>query len=134
MAFDFGLRRIGVAVGNPLLGSATALAPLAAHDGVPDWGRIRRLLEEWQPQRLLIGLPLNMDGSASDMSAQAERFSRRLHGRYRLPCEMVDERLSSVEARARLAEGQHAFDAAAAGVDSEAARIVLEAWFAAQAR
>jgi putative holliday junction resolvase len=132
VAFDFGLHRIGVAVGNELLGSATALPALAARDGVPDWQSIAKLLLAWQPRCLLVGLPLNMDGSPSDMSARAERFARRLHGRYQLPCEMMDERLTSREARSQMALGRRANDSRETGVDSEAASLILEAWFAAR--
>ena len=130
LAFDYGLRTIGIAVGNELLGSATALAPLAARDGVPDWECIRRLLKEWKPGLLLVGLPLNMDGSPSEMSTRAGRFARRLHGRFEIECQMMDERLSSFEARSRLAELGHNAAQTAAAVDSEAARIILESWFA----
>lgn len=130
MAFDFGLRCIGVAVGNELLGSASALTPLAAREGVPDWQGVQRLLGQWQPRLLLVGLPLNMDGSPSDMSQRAERFARRLHGRFGLPCEMVDERLSSFEARTRLYERGQSAAQTEAHVDSEAACIILETWFA----
>ena len=95
LAFDYGLRRIGVAVGNALTGTATALPVLPARDGVPDWERIRRLIGEWGPVLLLVGLPLNMDGTPSAMSERAARFSRRLHGRFGIRCELMDERLSS---------------------------------------
>ena len=126
LAFDFGLRTIGVAVGNALLGSASALAPLTARDGVPDWERVRRLLEEWKPELLLVGLPLNMDDTPSDMSARAERFARRLSGRFGITSEMMDERLSSFEARSRVDDY-----APNVALDSIAACLILESWFAA---
>lgn len=126
LAFDYGLRRIGVALGNPLTGSARPLAPLAARDGVPDWEQVRRLFAEWSPARVLVGLPLNMDGTDSAMSERAARFMRRLHGRFGVRCELVDERLSTFEARERLREGN-----AKATLDSVAACIILEDWFAA---
>lgn len=126
LAFDFGLRNIGVAVGNRLTGTARALAPLRARDGVPDWSAIARLLEDWKPERLLVGLPLNMDDSESEMSARAARFARRLEGRYTLPCELVDERLSSFEARGLIAGA-----GAKSSRDSVAASLVLETWLAA---
>lgn len=128
LAFDYGLRTIGVAVGNALLGSASALAPLTARDGVPDWERVRRLLEEWKPELLLVGLPLNMDDTPSDMSARAERFARRLSGRFDIASEMMDERLSSFEARSRVDDYPPNV-----ALDSIAACLILESWFAARA-
>jgi len=125
LGFDFGLKRIGVAVGNGVTATASALAPLRANEGNPDWEAVRRLLEEWKPQRLVVGLPLNMDGTPSEMSARAERFGRRLEGRFNLRCEMVDERLSTFEARGRLAGS-----GSDASRDSVAACVVLESWFA----
>jgi putative Holliday junction resolvase len=95
LCFDFGLKRIGVAVGNGVTATASALAPLRANEGNPDWEAVSRLLEEWKPQRLVVGLPLNMDGTPGEMSARAERFARRLEGRFNLRCEMMDERLST---------------------------------------
>lgn len=133
LAFDYGLRRIGVAVGNELLARASALPALPARDGVPDWSKVRSIIDEWQPQRLVVGLPLNMDDTPSDMSARAERFARRLQGRFGLPCDLVDERLSSAEARSRLADRGYSVEQRLDAVDSEAARIILEAWFSAQA-
>jgi putative Holliday junction resolvase len=127
LAFDYGLRNIGVAVGNPLTGTARALAPLKARDGVPDWAAVERLLGEWKPGRLLVGLPLNMDDTPSEMSERASRFARRLEGRFRVPCELVDERLSSFEARGLIVEA-----GSRASRDSVAASLILETWLAMQ--
>lgn len=124
LGFDFGLKRIGVAVGNPITGTASALAPLRANEGSPDWDAVRRLLDEWKPGRLVVGLPLNMDGTPSEMSARAERFARRLEGRFHVGCDMMDERLSSFEARGLIAESGRD-----ASTDSVAACLVLESWF-----
>lgn len=128
LAFDYGLRTIGVAVGNALLGSASALAALTARDGVPDWERVQRLLAEWKPDLLLVGLPLNMDDTPSDMSARAERFARRLTGRFGIASEMMDERLSSFEARSLVDD--YAQNVA---LDSIAACLILQSWFATRA-
>lgn len=125
LAFDYGLRRIGVAIGNPVSTTARALAPLPARDGVPDWEQVRRLLAEWAPAVVLVGLPLNMDGTPSAISERAGRFARRLHGRFGIRCELVDERLSTFEARERARGG-----AGRAALDSIAACIILESWFA----
>lgn len=125
LGFDFGLKRIGVAVGNGVTATATALAPLRAQDGIPDWEAVRKLLDEWKPAHLVVGLPLNMDGTPSEMSARAERFARRLEGRFNLRCALMDERLSSFEARGLIAESGRE-----ASTDSVAACLVLESWFA----
>jgi putative Holliday junction resolvase len=128
LAFDYGLRRIGVAAGNTEVGTASPLVTLSARDGVPDWERVADLLDEWRPALLLVGLPLNLDGSDSDMAARARRFARRLHGRFGLPCELVDERLSSEAARERLYESGRVPAADRGAVDREAACLILETW------
>ena len=130
MAFDFGLRQIGVAVGNRTTRSAQALSILAVRDGVPRWEEIQDLLEHWQPQRLLVGLPLNMDGSESPMSTRARQFSRRLGGRFSLPVECVDERLTSFAAKSLLAEQGHRGNYRDSGADALAAQLILETWLA----
>ena len=121
MAFDFGTTRVGVAIGQRITGTATPLSVIAARDGIPDWAVIDRLVEEWQPEELVVGLPLNMDGTESDMSVAAEKFSRRLHGRYHKPVHLMDERLSTFEARSFNEPEQ---------VDAIAARLILESWLA----
>lgn len=128
LAFDFGTRSIGVAVGQSLTGSATALKPLKARDGIPDWPQLAALLEEWQPRRLVVGHPLNMDGSESELSRLAAKFGRRLEGRYKLPVALVDERLSSFEARGELlARGRRDFRDA--GVDGLSAALILQSYW-----
>jgi len=137
IAFDHGTRFIGVAAGQSITGTASPLPALAAKDGIPNWDQIAALLKEWQPQRLVVGLPLNMDGTPSEMSQRAEKFARRLHGRFGLPVLTWDERLSSYEARGEMLahskeiRGKQNFRAS--GVDSLSARLILESWFAAQA-
>lgn len=134
IAFDYGTRFIGVAVGQSITRTASPLSALPAKDGIPNWDQIAALLKEWQPQRLVVGLPLNMDGTPSEMSQRAEKFARRLHGRFGLPVETWDERLSSYEARGEmLARDRGNRDFRERGVDSESARLVLEGWFAASA-
>lgn len=129
MAFDFGVRWIGVAVGQSLLGTGSAVARLKARDGIPQWPEIDALLDEWLPQRLVVGLPLNMDGSESEMSLRARKFSRRLDDRFRGDVCLVDERLTSHAAKqGRHARGE-ALDFAGIGVDGDAAVLILEDWF-----
>lgn len=129
LAFDFGLRRIGVAFGQELLGSARPVTMIPARDGIPDWSVIERLLAEWQPDLVVVGLPLNMDGSESDMCARARKFGKRIHGRYHLPVEMMDERLSSFEAKEAVLAAGGSSDFGRHGVDDLAAVVILESWF-----
>lgn len=130
MAFDYGLRRIGVAVGNCLLGTTTPLSVLPAKDGVPDWNVLKRLVDEWTPDLLVVGEPLNMDDSPSELSAQASRFARRLHGRLGIAVVSVDERLSSFEAKMTSREHGHKGDFRRQPVDSLAAELILQTWLA----
>ena len=88
LAFDFGTHRIGVAIGQSILGSAKPLPLLKARDGIPNWGHIQNLIEEWQPQILVIGHPLNMDGSDNPITLLARKFSRKLSGRFHLPIQL----------------------------------------------
>ena len=99
LGFDFGTRNIGVAVGQVITRTATALPQLKARDGIPDWSQLAALIEEWQPDGVVVGIPLNMDGTESPMSQRARKFGKRLHGRYNLPFFPADERLSSFEAK-----------------------------------
>jgi putative holliday junction resolvase len=122
LGFDFGTRRIGVAVGQHITGTATALTTLAAQDGQPDWAEIARLIDTWRPDALVIGLPLALDGGHSEVTRAAERFARRLHGRFRLPVHLHDERLSSHAA-------EHWGEAGTRqDIDAQAARIILQDW------
>lgn len=128
LAFDFGLRQIGVATGNTLLGTTQALPILHAREGIPVWSEVQGLLQEWQPDLLLVGDPLNMDGSCSDSAEKSRKFARRLHGRFGMRVEMVDERLSSFAAKQNLREAGHRGDYKDQPADSEAARLILELW------
>ena len=121
MAFDFGTTKIGIAVGQKITGTATPVAIVKARDGIPRWPVIDQLMEEWQPTVLVVGLPINMDGTESDMSKAATRFSKRLHGRYGIGIELMDERLSSFEAREFETPDQ---------LDAIAAKLILETWLA----
>ena len=134
LGFDYGTRQIGVAVGQNLTGNARPLKELRARDGIPDWNQIQALLKEWEPDALVVGLPLNMDGTASEMSGRAEKFGRRLHGRFQIPVHYVDERLSTFEAKQTLRESGHAGPTSYRDnpVDSIAAALLLETWLAGQ--
>lgn len=134
LAFDFGTQRMGLAWGQNLTASATELPPLPARDGIPDWDRIAALIAEWRPDCLVVGLPLNMDGSISDMARRARKFANRLHERFRLPCYLIDERLTSHAAKAlhRASGGSQHYRKDP--VDSIAARLLLEDWLRSEVR
>lgn len=125
LGFDFGARRIGVAVGQQITAQARPLAVLPTlQNGQPDWARIGKLITEWSPQGVVVGVPRHDDGSSYLITAQAERFARQLHGRFGLRVETADERLSSFEASLRLGHSkQHA------ALDAGAAAVILETWF-----
>ncbi|MYL25981.1 MULTISPECIES: Holliday junction resolvase RuvX [Halomonadaceae] len=130
MAFDFGEKWIGVAVGQEMLGYGSGKARLKARDGIPDWNQVAELVEDWQPDLFLVGLPLNMDGTETWLCHLARKFARRLEGRYHRPATMVDERLTTHEAKQEsLAQGRVP-DHADEGVDRRAAELILETWCA----
>lgn len=132
LGFDFGTTRIGVAIGQSLTGQGRPLAPLKATDGIPNWDMISALVEEWQPDAFVVGLPLNMDGSENEMCQRARKFAKRLHGRYNRPYHMMDERLSSYEAKGQvIAQGGNR-NFKENSVDGLAAQMILESWFAQQ--
>ena len=119
MGFDYGTHRIGVAIGQRITQTASPLAILKARQGQPNWSEIEALIKEWQPEAFVVGLPLHMDDEPSDLSVQAEKFARRLTGRFNLPHTMVEERLSSVEAK-NLSAGD--------AIDDVAAVLILETY------
>ena len=118
LGFDFGTSKIGVAVGQRLTSTASPIGKVRASQGKPNWAAMDRIILEWQPYLLVVGLPLNMDDSKGDMAEAAERFARRMQGRYKIPFEMFDERLSTFEAM------QQQYD----DIDAAAACLILESW------
>ena len=127
MAFDYSARRVGIAVGQSVTRTASPLTVVPSlTNGRPDWRRIECLVEEWQPGLLIIGLPLNMDGTEQETTDGARRFGRALGGRLKLPVEWVDERLSTREADAR---GRAAARRQEDDNDDLAAQVILEGWF-----
>ena len=131
LGFDYGLKRIGVATGQRITTTAATLNPLAARDSVPDWGHVEAVIKEWQPHALLVGLPLNMDDSESEISRLARKFARRLEGRFALPVFMVDERLTSRSARELLADIGERRKGKLPSLDSTAAVLMVEGWLSA---
>ena len=132
IGFDFGTTNIGIAVCQITLGEARPLRPIKASDGVPNWDELERIISEWQPSLAIVGLPLNMDGSESEMCTRARKFARRLDGRFGLKSEMMDERLSSFEAKGTVMQRGGSRDYKHNPVDSIAAKYILESWLAKQ--
>lgn len=129
LAFDYGTRSIGVAVGQTLTQTADELPPMKAKDGIPNWEAVAQLIASWQPDMVLVGLPLNMDGSESELATRAKKFANRLHGRFGVAVEMMDERLSTFSAKGEAMQRGHRGNYREQPVDSIAARLILESWF-----
>jgi len=130
LGFDFGTKRIGVASAQAITGTASPLIPIPARDGIPDWALLDALLAEWKPEALVVGLPLNMDDTESELSHLARKFARRMHARYQLPVFMCDERLSSHSARGLLMDLKGQRRGKLPSLDSTAAVFIAEAWLA----
>ena len=131
LAFDFGLARTGVALGNSITNIATPLCILQSRDEKPDWQGISKLIKEWQPKHLIVGMPLYLDGRKSEMTLRTERFCRQLEGRYALPVATVNEQLSSLEAEQRLKQARQSGrkkKVTKSEIDQLAAAIILESW------
>ncbi|HHE3604906.1 Holliday junction resolvase RuvX [Pasteurella multocida] len=129
LAFDFGTKSIGCAVGQSITGTAQALPAFKAQDGIPNWDAIGECLAEWQPDRVVVGLPLNMDGTEQDLTVRARKFAHRLHGRFGVAVELQDERLTTTEARAEIF-GRGGYKALnKSKVDGISACLILESWF-----
>src|SRR6516165_9141957 len=133
LAFDFGLKRIGVAGGDTLTRQATARAAATVHGGTPDWQAIAREVRALTPAVLIVGAPYNADGSEGTLLARARRFAAELERRFALPVQLVDERFSSLEAhqalKARRASGRRGRRVTRADIDSAAAAVILGRWF-----
>jgi putative Holliday junction resolvase len=128
MGFDFGYRNIGVAIGQRLTGSATPLPTLHAQKGVPNWNDIQKLIKQWNPDALIVGLPTCIDGKSLYITKPAKKFATQLNEKFHLPVHLIDERLSTKEARSRLfAEGGYR-RIQECEVDSAAACVILEQW------
>ncbi|PHZ59310.1 Holliday junction resolvase RuvX [Photobacterium leiognathi] len=130
LGFDYGTKSIGVAIGQELTGTATPLAAIKATDGVPNWDNIEKLLKEWQPDLVVVGLPLDLEGKELEtITPRAKKFANRVHGRFGCQVELHDERLSTVEARAELFERGGYRSLSKGNIDSQSAVVILESWF-----
>jgi len=126
LGFDFGRQRIGVAVGQELIGQASPLETLGSVGNKPDWASIQRLIDRWQPDALVVGIPLEMDGGEQDMTLAARRFARQLEGRTGLPVFGADERLSSIAATGMAFDSGRTSRRGRVVVDDIAAKVILD--------
>lgn len=120
IGFDFGLRRIGVAIGQTVTQTASPETIVNSKDGKPDWEHISQLFESWQPVAIVVGLPMRLDGTEQALTQPARKFGQRLSGRYNRPVFYIEEQLSSIEAESRQLKQAH--------IDDHAAQILLENW------
>jgi putative Holliday junction resolvase len=133
LGFDFGLRRIGIAAGQSITGSASPVTTVSARDGAPDWQAVDAVVREWGPDALVVGVPVLMDGSEQDLTRRARRFARSLGQRYGLTIHEADERLSSASATGLIADARERGQRARTrkgDVDRIAATLILERWLA----
>lgn len=129
MGFDFGTQKMGMALGSSLTASAQPLALFAMRDGIPDWDKLEKVIQQWQPDLCVVGLPLNMDDTESELSMRARKFARRLKHRINKPVWMIDERLTTRDARTLLQSYQQQGHAKKTSADSLAAVLLIESWF-----
>jgi len=128
LAFDFGTTKMGLASGQKITATATPLPPIKAQHGKPDWEQLTLLISKWKPDALIVGRPLNMDGSEQEVTLLAEKFAARLHGRYGLPVFLQDERLTTVDARSEIFAREGYQGIQKRSIDSLAACLILESW------
>lgn len=129
IGFDFGKKYIGVAVGQEITGSASPLGSIKANDGIPNWEQLTHYLKEWLPDIIVIGLPLNMDGSEQQLTLDAKKFGSSIAGRFGLPIEFQDERLTTADAKERLfAQGGYR-NLKKDNIDAVSAALIIESFF-----
>ncbi|RXJ72295.1 Holliday junction resolvase RuvX [Veronia nyctiphanis] len=130
LGFDYGTKSIGVAVGQAITGTAQPLKALKARDGIPSWDAIETLLKEWQPDLVIVGLPLDLHGGELEaITPRARKFANRLNGRFGCKVELHDERLTTTEARSSLFEHGGYRALGKGNIDSQSAVIIVESWF-----
>lgn len=129
LAFDFGEKRIGVATGETLLRSAHPLTVIHAESNDDRFAAIAKLVDEWRPIQLVVGLPTHVDGTPHEMTRLAQKFAERLHRRYHIPVGFADERLTSLDAERRLRESGRNSRNAKPLLDAVAAQLILQTWF-----
>ena len=129
LAFDFGTKSIGCAVGQSITGTAQALPAFKAQDGIPNWDAIEKCLKEWKPDVVVVGLPLNMDGTEQELTLRARKFANRLQGRFGVNIQLQDERLTITEARSEIFDRGGFRSLKKGKVDGISACLILESWF-----
>lgn len=129
LAFDFGTQKMGMAVGSSLIESAMPLSLFAMKDGIPNWDELLKIVKQHQPNLFLVGLPLNMDDTESELSTRARKFARRLRHQTNIETLMIDERLTTREARDELEHYQAQGRAKKLAADSVAAALFIESWY-----
>ncbi|OUR60834.1 Holliday junction DNA helicase RuvA [Colwellia sp. 39_35_sub15_T18] len=129
IGFDFGKKYIGVAVGQEITGSAAPLGSIKAHDGIPHWDSLASYLKEWQPDLIVVGLPLNMDGSEQQLTKDAKKFGNRVAGRFGVKVEFQDERLTTADAKEQLFARGGYKNLKKDNIDAESARLIIESFF-----
>ena len=132
IGFDFGKKYIGVAVGQEITGSASPLGSVKANDGIPHWDNLSGYLKEWQPDFIVVGLPLNMDGSEQQLTLDAKKFGQRLTGRFGIKVEFQDERLTTADAKEQLFARGGYRNLKKDNIDAESAKLIIESYFEAQ--
>ena len=129
IGFDFGKKYIGVAVGQEITGSASPLGSIKANDGIPHWDSLTTYLTQWQPDLIIVGLPLNMDGSEQQLTKDARKFGNRIAGRFGLKVEFQDERLTTADAKQQLFSRGGYKNLKKDNIDAESARLIIESFF-----
>lgn len=132
VGFDFGLKRIGLATGQTITGTATPLVTLQAVNQAPDWKNIEAHISQWQPDALIVGIPYLLDGKESDMTRAARNFCKALERRFKLPVYTIDESLSSLEAQQRLMQAIKIAKHNKHEIDKMAAAIIVQSWLNSQ--
>jgi putative Holliday junction resolvase len=129
LGFDYGTKSIGIAIGQEITASARPLMSIKAVDGIPKWEEIGKIITEWQPDLIVVGLPLNMDGTEQEITLRAKKFGNRLNGRFGIKVVTQDERLTTADAKARLFE-MGGYKALTKGqVDAMSAVLIIESYF-----
>ena len=129
LGFDFGKKYIGVAVGQELTGSASPLGSIKATDGIPNWDSLTSYLTQWQPDFIVVGLPLNMDGTEQQLTKDAKKFGNRVAGRFGLKVIFQDERLTTADAKQQLFSRGGYKNLKKDNIDAESARLIIESYF-----
>ena len=129
IGFDFGKKFIGVAVGQEITGRASPLGSVKANDGIPHWDSLASYLSEWQPDFIVVGLPLNMDGSEQQLTKDARKFGNRIAGRFGLKVEFQDERLTTADAKEQLFSRGGYKNLKKDNIDAESAKLIIESFF-----